>query len=180
MTDIKVFSEIDYTEVKGGKKLGSEYPAWYHDAMVDEIRETIRADELALERGSVPHDRKHDVKQRIQKNKERLDSILESVPSLDDKQKDLLHKMRTELGKQISSLMFTHSQMKKGLADAHQEVRRMTEKSVPVSGSLAEMAEACNVRVTDGKISRKEAEKVWKICSKRLGEISNTELLRKE
>jgi len=179
-SDIKVFSEIDYTEVKGGSKLGSEYPAWYHDAMVDEIREGIRTDELVLERGSVPHDRRHDVKERIRKNKEKLEKIQESSPDLDDKQKDYVNKVRVELGKEISRMMFTRSQMQKGLADSHMEARRMKDPSIPVSGAIHDMAQACNVPITNGKISRSGAEKVWKICSKKLGEISNTELLRKD
>lgn len=180
MSDIKVFSEIDYAEVKGKKILGSEYPAWYNEAMIDEIREGIRTDELSLEKGMVKQDRRHDVRERIKKNQERLESILESSPDLDDKQKDYVHKVRTELGKEISRMMFTRSQMQKGLADSHTEARRMKDPSIPVAGAIHDMAKACNVPITNGKISRSGAEKVWKICSRKLGEISNTELLRKD
>lgn len=180
MSDIKVFSEADYVEIKGGKRVGSEYPAWYHDAMIDELREGIRMDELALERGTVPQERRHDYRERIKKSEEKLNMIMETMGELDDKQKDFVHKIRTELGKEISRMMFTRSQMQKGLADAQTEARRMVEPSIAVNGALHDMAKACNVPVTNGKVSRTGAEKMWKICSKRLGEISNTELLRRD
>ena len=180
MSDIKVFSESDYVEMKGGNKIGSEYPAWYHDAMIDELREGIRMDELALERGTVPQERRHDYRERIKKNEEKLEKIMESCAEMDDKQKDFVSKMRNEIGKEISRLMFSRSQMQKGLASAEQEARRMITPSIPVNGSLHDLAKACNVNVVDGKVSRNGAEKMWKICSKRLGEISNTELLRKD
>lgn len=71
-------------------------------------------------------------------------------------------------------------EMKKGLADSHEEARRMTTPNIKLSPELIEVAEACNVKHTDGKISRTEAEKIWKITSRYLDEPSNTEYLRKD
>ena len=178
--DIKIFSEMDLIKTKDGQVIGSEFPAWYHDNMVDELKENIRQDEYQLDKTDMPADRRHTTRERIKKNKERLEQILETTPELDDKQKDYLNKLRKDLGNEISRLMFTRSQMRNGLADAHTEARRMVEPSIKVTGSLYDMAKACNVRIIGDKISRTSAEKVWKICSKRLGEISNTEALRKE
>lgn len=178
--DITVFSEADLVKVEGGKIIGSEYPVWYHETMIDELRENIRMDELALKRGTMPEERRHETKQRLDRNRERLDKIVEAVPELDDKQKDYLSKIRKDLGNEIQRMMYSRSQMQKGLADAHGEARRMTEPSIKANGTIYDMAKACNVTVTDGKISRNGAEKIWKICSKRLGEISNTEYLRKD
>jgi hypothetical protein len=177
---IKFFSEADMVSLKDKDICGSEYPAWYHDSMVDELRESIRVDEYNLERGNMPPDRRSTTKERINKHKERLNQIQSSLPDMADKQKDDINKVRIELGKEITRLMFSRSQMKNGLADAHMEAKRMVEPSIKLQSNMMEIAKACNVRIEDGKVSRKNAEKIWKICSKRLGEISNTEMLRKD
>jgi len=180
-SSIKFFSEADMVSLKDRDVCGSEYPAWYQDSMLDELQESIRMDEHALERGNMPSDRRQQTMDRIKRHKERLDKIQSSLENLSDKQKDDINKARTELGKEISRLMFSRSQMQKGIASAEMEVKRMQEKSIKLLPNMVDIAKACNVKISDdGKISRRDAEKVWKITSKRLGEISNTEMLRKD
>jgi hypothetical protein len=57
---------------------------------------------------------------------------------------------------------------------------RMTEPCIEVKGDAAQIAKACNVRMTKGKVSRDGAAKIWKILGKAIGERTNTENLRRD
>ena len=64
----------------------------------------------------------------------------------------------------IKRTLFTDTEMKKGIADAHEEARRMVEKCIPVSDEIANVLSGCNVRINpDNKyVSRNELVKGWK------------------
>ena len=71
--------------------------------------------------------------------------------------------------------------MRKGLADAREEMKRMTEPCIEVRGDAMNIAKACNVKITKGKVSRDGAAKVWKILGKALGDSpTNIEHLRRD
>ena len=176
------FSEADmYVGKDGKKKIASEYPVWYNRQLLDELKEDITMAEFDIKSGRVKESQLVATRERLSKLKEKMDEIEASVPKLDAKGIDRVSKVRKELGKEIASKMYSRSDMKKGLADSHDEARRMTEPSITLSPEAIEMAMACNVPISsDGRVSRAEAEKVWKISSRFLGEPSNSEYLRKD
>jgi hypothetical protein len=173
---ITFFSETDIS--KG--RISSEYPAWYFRNAVEDLREDIRREEFNLDSGIVPDSSRPQVIERIHRLRDRLDKIEESFPTLSSAQESKLIKVKNALAKEISSLQFTRSQMVKGLADGHEEARRMITPSISVTPEMAEVAQACNVQPINGKISRNQAEKIFKIAARYFGEMSNTEALRKD
>ena len=176
MSEISFFSEADMN--KG--KIASEYPAWYFNTMIDDLKEDIRREEWNLEQNIVPRDQLPVIRDRVKRLKAKLDAVEESRPQLTDIEKNKLTKTMKELGKEIAAKMFTRSQMQKGLADSHMEAKRMTDPSIPVTPEIAEVAKMCNVPIVGGKLSRKSAEKCWKILANYHGEPSNTEYLRRD
>jgi hypothetical protein len=109
-----------------------------------------------------------------------MEAIEKSQPKVDEATKDKLNKVRKELGKEISTLLFSRSDMRKGLADARTEAMRVETPMIEVSKDCFEIAKACNVTPVNGKISRTQAEKIWKISGRFLGESSNAESLRRD
>ena len=108
------------------------------------------------------------------------EAMEKAMPKMDDKTKDKLFKVHKELGAKIADAMFTRSDMKKGLADAHEEARRMDTPVIKIGSDMSDIARACNVNPIDGMVSRNQAEKIWKISSRFLGENSNIESLRRD
>jgi len=173
---MKFFGKADRD--KDGK-IKSDYPAWYNEQHVDDLKESIDQQERALENDAVPSDRRSQFRERLKREKERLDDIEGSRPQFNDKEKDEICNLRKDLGIRISVAMYKTSDMQRGLANAHEEAKRMTEPCIKITSEREnEVAEACGIKVKDGKVTRTEAEKMWKIISKGLGEISNTESLR--
>jgi hypothetical protein len=111
--------------------------------------------------------------------KKRVADIENSRPTLSGADESNLDKTRKALAKAIQERMFSRSEMQKGLADGHMEVRRSQSADIPVDDTIAMYARASNVPIIDGKINRDGAAKIWKIAQKYFGDISNTELLRK-
>lgn len=174
------FSEADMATQDGMKKVASEYPAWYYTTMMEDLKEDIRREEYSLESGGVPADRVPQIRDKVKRLRQKLEGIEASVPKLTEADESKLLKVRKELGKEIAGRMFTRSQMQKGLADTHTEARQMVEQSITITPEAAEVAALCNITPRDGKISRTQAEKVWKITGRYFGEISNSEVLRKD
>ena len=174
------FSETDMTTQAGIKRVASEYPAWYYTTMLDDLREDVRREEFALESDVVPAERRPQIRDKVKRLKQKLEEIEKSVPKMTEVEEGKLLKVRKDLGKEISALMFTRSQMQKGLADSHTEARRMVEQSIAITPEVAEVAKSCNVSPRNGKISRTEAEKIWKITGRYFNEISNSESLRRD
>jgi len=181
MEGISFFSESDMTVDKNGhKRVSSEYPLWYNRQMIDELREDIGMAQFEIKSGRIKDTQLTVARDRLSKLQSRMEEIEKSMPKLEGKEIDKFSKVRKDLGKEISTRMFTRSEMKKGLSDAHEEVRRMTMPSIPLTGDMAEVVTACNVKPVDGKISRTQAEKVWKIVGRYMDESSNTESLRRD
>lgn len=181
MSKLTFFSESDMVTTKEGtKKIASEYPLWYNRQILDELKEDISMAEFEIKSGRIADTQLVAAKDRLNKLRGRMEEVESSLPKLDSATTDKLSKARKDLGKEIASRLYSRSEMKKGLADSHEEARRMTTPNIKLSPELIEVAEACNVKHTDGKISRTEAEKIWKITSRYLDEPSNTEYLRKD
>ena len=161
-------------------KIKSDYPSWYHRQQVEDLEEGIRYKERQLEEDIIPDSEKPLMRSRLKQEKEVLDRIQESKADVKGCE-DAISKGVDELGKGIKEAMFSRTQMTKGLADAHEEATRISEPCISVkSKEAAEMCEAVGVKIRDGKITRGDAEKIWKIGRRALGEMSNTESLRKE
>jgi hypothetical protein len=181
MSEISFFSESDMVVTKEGKKIiSSEYPIWYNRQMLDEISEDVRMAEFDIKSGRIRDEKLSQAKDRLNNLKEKMAEIEASIPKLESKDVDRMSRVRKELAKEIASKMFSRSDMKKGLADSHEEARRMSNPSISLSPDAHEFAKACNVNVVGGKVSRMGAEKIWKITGRFLDETSNTEYLRKD
>lgn len=178
---ISFFSESDmFIGKDGAKRVSSEYPLWYSRQMIDELREDITMAEFAIKSGRIKDTQLANARDRLNKLREKMEEVEKSQPRLDGKELDKVAKVRKTLSKEISAKMYSRSDMKKGLADAHDEVRRMTEYSIPITSEMQEVASACNVKPVDGRINRTQAEKIWKITGRFLDESSNTESLRRD
>jgi hypothetical protein len=175
--DMKIFGSVD-RDSKG--KITSEFPAWYFDQQKDELERGIAQDEAALDQEAIPYPAKAKFREKLSQRKERLSKINEETPKLKGSEEDSMMKIRGELGESIGEAHFTRSQREKGLADAHEEVRRMTEPVIKVKNEhQAEFIKNCGINIRDGKITRNEAEKVYKIASKMLDQPTDIEYLRR-
>lgn len=176
-SDIRVFGETDRTP---SGKVKSEFPSWYFDQQKEDLRKEIVDAERALKSGAIPYPIRERTEYELAKKKERFAKIEEETPQLKGIKRDGIAKMREGMGKKISEARFGRSEMEKGLADAHEEAHRMVDPVIKIeSEAEAKFARACNIEIKDGKISRNEMEKMYKITSKMLGESTDIEYLRK-
>jgi len=175
--DMKIFGSVD-RDSKG--KITSEFPAWYFDQQKDELERGIAQDEMSLDQEAIPYPARARFREKLAQRKERLSKINEETPKLKGSEEDAMMKMRQEMGESIGEAHFTRSQREKGLADAHEEVRRMTEPVIKVKNeNQAQFIKECGINIRDGKITRNEAEKVYKIASKMLEQPTDIEYLRR-
>ena len=175
MDEIEFFGPIDRND-KG--RIVSEYPAYYNEAHVDSLKESVDQKERALESGLIPQDARPQYLASQRMDKEKLEKIMESKPKLSDVQKDSLARTHKQLGEKIRESMFTYTEMTKGTADAHEEAHRMEDPVIPITKDEARLAAACGIPVSGGKISRNQASRIWKIAGNNLGENTNVEILR--
>jgi len=172
----------DFERRKDGKPTG-DYPAWYYTnkQQMTDLKERVRTGERALEGGFVPPAAKDRFRAELERAKDKISKIESSVPKLDSLAKDKIFKLTKELGDEITDSMYTRSDMMKGLADGHSEAERMTTKMMPTKNeNEVEFAQECGVEIVDGKITRTDKERMWKIGRNALGESSNTEILRRD
>jgi hypothetical protein len=172
--EIQFFGEVD-KHPKGG--YSSEFPAWYFPKAIDDLKEDIRQKEDAADDPGIAKGVRQRIKQEVMEMKDRLRLIQDSKPKLSAKQTDELAGRVKELGERIGDSMFTHTDMKKGLAPAEEELKRMTEPCIKVD---ADLAKAAGVSLHKGLVTRDGAAKIWKIGRRALGEMSNVEALRKD
>lgn len=162
-------------------KIKSEYPVWYHEVHIDELRESIAASKRALNRGEVPQAALASHKADLVRNENRLREIDKNKPKLSTGERDKLYKLwKEELCPSIKNSMFTRSDMMKGLADGHEEARRMVKPVIPVSGELVKFLGFCNCKVVKGMASRNMLAKAFKLTGRLLGESTNIEILRED
>jgi hypothetical protein len=174
----QIFSSLDLND-KG--KVHSTYPSWYFSHMTENLKEEVNRMEYQLDNDLLPRSEVAITKDRLANKRKQLKELENSIPNIIGKDKDKVNKVREEFGDAISEAMFSRDQMRKGLADAAQELKRKTEPCIRMSPEMRKFAEACNVKIsTKNMVTRDGAAKVWKIASKLLGESSNTEALRRD
>uniref|UniRef100_A0A6H1Z889 Uncharacterized protein n=1 Tax=viral metagenome TaxID=1070528 RepID=A0A6H1Z889_9ZZZZ len=177
---IKVFGDFEKNE-RG--KPRSDYPGWYYEGRrhLEDLEDQVRARERALDMEAVSPEKKGEFREALKREKERLDKIRETVPKLEGEAKDRIHRLSKDLGGQISDAQYTRTDMMLGLADIHGEAERMSKKKMEIkSEDEAALAKELNIKIVDGKISRTDKERMWKVARKALGESTNTEALRRE
>ena len=158
----------------------SEAPAWYFTQHKEKLEDDISMTKSRLDRGEVPEKQKPEMMAELAKMREKLDRINASAPRFKDAQKDAIAKVASAVGEKIASAMFTRTEMMKGLADAHEEARRMADPCIKLDHDEAVLAKKAGCRLSnDGKVSRTDAERLWKFSRRSLGESSNTEMLRR-
>lgn len=181
----KVLDEINFfgsMDRKGKTKDGaitSEYPAFYFNVQLDDLKEETERQERQIELGLVPPSELPYVKAEVARNKDRMNEIEQSYPKLSDKEKDAVYATYKDLGEKISDSMFTRTDMKKGLVDAHEEARRMSEPIIPIKGQ-EKFFHNMGITAKQGKVSRNDAAKAYKIMGRFLGENTVIERLRKD
>lgn len=175
--DFQIFGSVDLND-KGVVK--SSYPSWYFDHLRDELQSEVDRLENDIRFDRIPRSELHLMRERLKQKQEKLLNLDSSAVELRGKQKDRVSAVRDELGGKISDALFSRDEMKKGVADAREEMKRMTEPCIELKGDALKAAIACNVKQVKGKVTRDGAAKVWKILSKALGERSNVEVLRRD
>lgn len=178
MAGVQFFGKIDRHKVTG--KITSEYPAWTFSRPIEDLKESISRKERELEQGTIPPDKIMEVREEIKKEIQRLNDIEDSKPKLTDKQIDETSKIYKGLNVAIAPSLFTHDEIRKKIADPFEENNRNTKPCIKVSKETIELAEANEIKVTDGMMTRNGAERLRKIVGKLLGENTNQEYLRKE
>jgi len=177
LENLTFFGEVD----KKNGKISSSYPAWYFDRLIENMEEEIGRHEREIKRGVISDEQKDKMHAKVVAMRKKYESIMESKPSKKGVDIDNLAKARKELGKVIAESMFTVSQERQRLVDPHEEVRRQKTPIISVKGDLFEICRAANCRISrDGKVSRDDAERAWKIAGRDLGEITNVSILKKQ
>lgn len=176
--EIVWFGEVDLNKKTGMP--ASDYPAWYHDIQIEDLKEEIKASEKALDLDLYKGKDLMRMREQLSIKKNRLNQIEGSKPVITDIDKDKIAKSRQSLGSKIGASMFTSSEMMKGTADAHVEAERMVKPCIKIDNEYeASLVKSCGMHIVDSKISRNNAERIWKIQGKILGEaILDTEQLR--
>ena len=176
--EIVWFGEVDLNKKTGLP--ASDYPAWYHDIQIQELKEDIRGIEKAIDLDLYKGKDLMRMREQLSTKRNRLGDIEGSRPSISDVDRDKIAKARKALGNKIAASMFTSSEMMKGTADAHVEAERMVIPCIKLDNEYEHsLAKSCGMHMVDGKVSRNNAERIWKITGKVLGEaILDTEQLR--
>lgn len=174
----RFFGDVD----RGNKgTVTSEFPAWYFETHLDNLKEERNSLIRRMERGEIPPDNVPYHKAEAEAMREKIEEIESSQPTMSDQERMKLQKYHKELSGKISESLYTRSEQMMGTANAHEEARRMVQPCVSLSPPLRSMAKECNVRISkDFKVSRNGAIKIWKIIGKLIGEGTNVEGLRRD
>lgn len=173
-SDYQVFSEVDLNQKN---QVGSYMPAWAYDTLISDLKDDITKGEITLKSSNISQERMSELRDSIEKKKERLYQILDNKPKMDT---DKVNSISSSIGEKVADSMFSYTEMQKGTVNAHEEARRMSEPCIKLDPNEANFALACNIPVgKDRQISRNQAAKMWKIARKYLGENSNVETLRR-
>ena len=173
-TALTFFGEVDRHPYS--KAITSEFPAWYFTSHIEELREDIFRKNEAIRTGMVDRADVFRIEKEIETDERKLSLIEASIPKVSDARKTDLASDYKKLTKIIAEALPSYDSAKRGLVDAHEEVRKMSNPYIKVDTALAE---ACGVKIQNGAVSRDGAVKIWKIVGKFLGEPTNVESLRK-
>ncbi len=178
---ITFFGAVDRKGKREDGMIGSSYPAWFDQRKIEDLENSIQFQEGMLERGQVQPEGVMRAKMDLAREKKILADIKSSKPKLRDKDHDAVAKGRDALEEKIGESMFTKKAMMEGLADAHEEAKRMSEPCIPVDPVLAEACGLKDKMNKKGMIPRNHAVKIWQICQSYLGDDrgTNVEILRR-
>jgi hypothetical protein len=174
---IMFFTEADL-DPKG--RIKHQYPVYFNRKQKDDIQEEIRRLKTGIDKKLFPDGVMGEAREKLRKAEDALERMETMRPDF-EKHKDRIAKLRDELGTGISDSLFTRDEMKKGLADAHEEARRMSEPVITLSPSAAGVAVQNGIRITgDRKVSRTDATRLWQMSREALGEMRDVEVLRRD
>lgn len=156
---------------------GSSYPSWYLTSNKEKLKDSISMKKQQLQNIS-DSGRQIALRESIRQEEERLALIDNSEPKLTSALKEKIAAVRKELGDKITSSMPSYSDVQRGIASSHNEVKRLEEARIELSDECMETLKKVGL-VVKRKITGLTAEKYWKLCSRVLDENSNTEALRK-
>jgi len=173
---IQFFTEMDL-DPKG--RIKNTYPVYFERNQEQDIKEEIRRIETGIENRYYTGATMGEAMERLKKAKESLDRIQAIRPQF-EKQKDSISKFVKELATEISPAMYRRKELAKNLVDAHEEAKKMVEPVIRLTPWSAKVAHDNGIRVTDGKISRDDATRLWQMGREALGESRNVEFLRRD
>jgi len=172
---IQFFGEVDLN--KHGA-VGSDMPSWYFERHIEELEENIKRKERMLERGDADAEQIPLIRGQIKTDRDKLVQIIASRPNLTGPQKDRCYKAYEKLAAQIKDTMPTRKETKQGLVNPRDELKRLKDvKHITVDPTIAS---ACGVKADHGKITGDQANKMYQILGKYLGENTNIEKLRRD
>jgi hypothetical protein len=172
---IQFFGDCD---INKDNKISAQYPAWYHELHIEELKESIGRKERALDNRMIKEDMIMRTKNELDAEKKKLKSIVDSKPELSDSQRDKCYSAYVELSKQIAETMPTRRDARNGFVSPQQERNRLDKNHIKIS---PDVARACGIKNIEGdKISGKAADKCFKILGRMLGEPTNVETLRRD
>lgn len=179
LESVEFFGSVDRKDGKPGGRIVSEYPAFYFTTHVEELEERIASNERTLKSGLINPAAIPELRSEIDRDTTRLREINKSHIKLTGKDKDEAATLYKHLESEIRDTMFSRSEMKKGLANPHDELKRMIDPSIPV-GKFGAVFKSMGIDPVKSKVSRNQASRVYKILGKLLQENTNTEYLRRD
>ena len=103
-TDFQIFGSVDLTD-KGQVK--STYPSWYFDYLRDDLQNEVDRMETDLKFDKIPRSEIAIHKERLSQKRDKLLNLDQAALTLRGKQKDKVSKVYDDLGREISSSLFT-------------------------------------------------------------------------
>lgn len=160
-----MFCEVDKANVVVDdvykNHIASSKPAYMHKSAMENLEDSVNSTAEALGEGRVEPSAVEFYRRKLSREKLRLDAIKDQTPKYTPVEMGEISTARKCLDVKISDALFTKSDMEKGLVDPAKEADRMTEPCIEVDRKLAAM---CNVKLTNGKCSRSEAEIIRKMA----------------
>ena len=177
---IEFFGSMDRKGKKAENETSSEYPAWFFDNKIDDLKYEIEKNENRIKMNLIPEREVGKTREETKRLQEQLNSIMRSKPKLTGKDQDTLVKVYENLTKQIGDSMYSRTEMKKGLVSAHEEARRRMQPIISVDADCQSILSKFKIKNANGKISRNQADRVAKIIGKLIEAPSNMEYYRKD
>jgi hypothetical protein len=179
LESVEFFGSVDRKDGKMDGRIVSEYPAFYFTTHIDELVERIASNKRAIDSGAINPQAIPELRAEIERDTKRLSEINKSHIKLTGKDKDEAATLYKHLADHIQDSMFCRSDMMKGLANPHDELKRRITPIIPV-GKFGAVFKNMGIDPVKGKVSRTQASRVFKILGKVLEENTNTEHLRKD
>ena len=178
---MEIFCEVDRKD--GGKTapISSTYPAYCFREQIDQLEEETESLKRRIEMGAIEPQYLPAHKEELRIKQEKLDKIYQAKPKLSSKDIDKLARFQKEIGEEISRIMPSYTEMQRGTASPQDEVRKMhREGCVSIEGHKQLFSDMGIKPRRNGKVTRNDAAKAWKIARSLLGEPTNVETLRRD